>query len=120
MSDHDWRNEHARSLAVRLAGDAIDEVDERGRRIEGSTILILFNGHHERIDFSLPPLNPGQRWERLMDTARPEALDVDSPNPYPLSARSVTVFRTQASDLPESERISAELARKLVKRSRRT
>jgi isoamylase len=119
MSDQDWAG-FVRCFGMRLAGDLIDEVDERGRRIEGSTVLILFNGHHEAIRFSLPPLNPGQRWERLIDTARPDALDVDSPDPYPLSARSVAVFRTHATDQPESERISAELARKLVKRSRRT
>jgi len=109
-----------RCFGMRLAGDLIDEVDERGRRIEGATVLILFNGHHETIRFSLPPLNEGQRWERLMDTARPEALDGDAPSPYPLAARSLSVFRTRAADQPESERISAELARKLVKRSRRS
>ncbi len=39
MTDNDWRNEQARSLAVRLAGDAIDEVDERGRRVTDDTLL---------------------------------------------------------------------------------
>ncbi len=119
MSDQDWAG-FVRCFGMRLAGDLIDEVDERGRHIEGATVLILLNGHHEPIEFSLPPLSKGQAWERLIDTARPEALDAGAPSPYSLSARSLVVFRTQAVDQPPSERISAELARKLEKRSRRT
>jgi glycogen operon protein len=119
MSDQDWAG-FVRCFGMRLAGDLIDEVDERGRRIEGATVLILFNGHHEALDFTLPNVGLGQRWSRLLDTARADALDTDSPNPYPLAARSLAVFRTEEKDQPESECISAELARKLVKRSRRT
>src|SRR5919206_555553 len=40
MVEADWKNESARSLGVRLAGDAIDEVDERGRNITGDTLFV--------------------------------------------------------------------------------
>ena len=119
MTDQDWAG-FVRCFGMRLAGDLIDEVDERGRRIEGATVLVLFNGHHESIDFGLPGVNEGQRWERLVDTARVDKLDGDSPSPYPTLPRSVAVFRTRQKDQAEADRISAELARKLVKRSRRS
>jgi glycogen operon protein len=117
MTDQDW-GEFVRCFGMRLAGDLIDEVDERGRHIRGETVLVLFNAHHEALGFSLPPINPGQTWERLLDTARPEARDADTHSPYPLAARSLAVFRTRAVEQPESQRISADLARKLVRRAR--
>ena len=63
-----------RCFGMRLAGDLIDELDERGRRIVGDTLLVLFNGHHEDLAFTLPAPREGQRWVRLMDTARAEEL----------------------------------------------
>ena len=46
MGDHDWAG-FVRCFGMRLAGDRVDEVDERGRRIEGDTILMVLNAHHE-------------------------------------------------------------------------
>ena len=73
-----------RCFGMRLAGDQVDEVDERGRRIEGDTILVLFNAHHEPIPFTLPGTLAGQRWEHLLDTADPTRAEGDVSVPYPL------------------------------------
>lgn len=54
MTEDDWHNWHTRGLALRLAGDAIEEVDTRGRRIRDDTLLILLNGYHEPLSFLLP------------------------------------------------------------------
>ena len=43
-----------RCLGVRLAGDVIDEVDERGERIVGDTLLMLFNADKDAVPFVLP------------------------------------------------------------------
>ena len=43
MTDEAWNSPDVRCLGVRLNGDAIDEVDERGERIVGDTLLLLFN-----------------------------------------------------------------------------
>jgi isoamylase len=95
---------------MRLAGDLMDEVDERGRRIEGDTILVLFNAHHESLPFALPSTLAGQRWERLLDTAQPTQLDTDVPQPYLLHERSLAVFRTrQLIEPPPGERASVDL-----------
>jgi glycogen operon protein len=118
MSDQDW-TEFVRCFGMRLAGDLIDEVDERGRRIQGETVLVLFNAHHEALGFSLPPVNPGHHWERVIDTARPDDQDTAAHDPYPLAGRSLAVFRTRPVERPESQRISADLARRLVRRAHR-
>ncbi|MGH9451123.1 MAG: glycogen debranching protein GlgX [Terriglobia bacterium] len=68
MSDEDWEQPETRSLALRMAGDAMDEVDERGNRIVDDVLLVLLNAHHEPVNFVLPPKHAGQEWELLLDT----------------------------------------------------
>nr|WP_211436255.1 glycogen debranching protein GlgX [Candidatus Kuenenia stuttgartiensis] len=51
MTDEDWNNPSTHSLALCLAGYAIEEVDERGKQIVDDTLLILMNVHHESISF---------------------------------------------------------------------
>nr|MBA2252232.1 glycogen debranching protein GlgX [Nitrospirales bacterium] len=68
MTDEDWNKGYVRCLGLRLAGDAIEEKDEKGRRIIGDTILILLNAHHEALPFTLPAHKRGVRWETLLET----------------------------------------------------
>src|SRR5256886_2284442 len=49
MTDEDWANPEMRSFGLRLAGDAIEEVDGRGNRVADDTLLILLNAHHETV-----------------------------------------------------------------------
>ena len=117
MNDHDWAG-FVRCLGMRLAGDLIEEVDERGRRIEGDTILVLFNAHHDQIPFTLPSLLTSQRWQRLLDTAHAAPVDGAISVPYPLVARSLAVFRTRHAVDPAKEQMSPEVGRVLMDRSR--
>ncbi|TVM01258.1 MAG: glycogen debranching enzyme GlgX [Candidatus Kuenenia stuttgartiensis] len=68
MTDEDWNNPSTHSLALCLAGYAIEEVDERGKQIVDDTLLILMNVHHESISFVLPAHNPKIQWKTLIDT----------------------------------------------------
>jgi glycogen operon protein len=56
MSDDDWTNGFARSLALLWHGDRIREVDERGETIIDDDILVLLNAHDEPVTFELPPI----------------------------------------------------------------
>ncbi len=71
MTEEDWNNPETRCFGLRLAGDAIEELDERGNRVVGDTLLILLNSHHERLPFVLPAHKPRLRWELLLDTREP-------------------------------------------------
>ncbi|HET8576332.1 MAG TPA: glycogen debranching protein GlgX, partial [Methylomirabilota bacterium] len=51
MTEEEWHNSVTRSLGLRLAGDAIEEVDAEGQPIVGDTFLMLHNAHHERVPF---------------------------------------------------------------------
>lgn len=68
MTDEDWQTWFARGLGIRMAGDAIDEVDARGNRIVDDTFLLLLNANHESLSFTLPAPQRGQRWELVLDT----------------------------------------------------
>jgi hypothetical protein len=78
-----------------LSGDAIEEVDERGERITGDTLLVLLNAHTDKVPFRLPPLEPNQQWQRLVDTIETRAAErLFRPGTrYALQGRSVAVFQ---------------------------
>jgi glycogen operon protein len=95
MTEEAWNTEYARCLGVRLAGDLIGEVDERGENIVGDTILLLLNAHHEAIPFTLPTMREGELWERLLDTADPQGMPLTCAGgqQYQLQGRAMAVLR---------------------------
>jgi glycogen operon protein len=98
MTDEAWGAGFVKCLGVRLAGDLIGDVDERGEPIVGDTLLLLLNAHHEKIPFTLPAHKEGQRWERLLDTATAanEPANMKGGEQFDLQGRSMAVFRTRA------------------------
>jgi len=102
MTDEAWETGFIRCLGVRLAGDNMDELDERGERIIGDTLLLLMNAHHEAISFTLPPEQERQAWERLLDTANPKVADgmFAGGAQYDLQGRSLVVLRLKIEETP--------------------
>ena len=96
MSEEEWRNPSTRCLGMFLAGLGLDETDERGRKLGDENFLVLLNGHHEDVTFTLPTFHPGCRWVAWMDTSRYDSLrgadTHDSGTNYPLQARSLVVL----------------------------
>jgi glycogen operon protein len=97
MTDDAWNAGFVKCMGMRLAGDLIGDVDDRGEPIVGDTLLLLLNGHHEPIPFTLPALKQGHRWELLLDTreAVTEAALFGSGAQFDLQGRSLAVFRTR-------------------------
>ena len=73
MEDEDWRKVYARAVTVFLNGEAIPEPGPRGERIVDDSFLVLFNGHHEPVKFTLPGPEYGQEWQVVVDTSDPAA-----------------------------------------------
>src|SRR5205814_948182 len=98
MTDDGWNAGFVRCLGVCLIGVLTGDVNERGEPENGDTLLTLFNAHHEPIPFTLPEALEGQQWERLIDTADPdaEARLEEVGSKYALDGRSVAVFRLKA------------------------
>jgi glycogen operon protein len=95
MTDETWSSPDVRCLAVRLNGDAIDEVDERGKRIVGDTLLVILNAGEKPVAFTLPAAAPEERWETLIDTADPWAPTrrLRAGGRYELLPRSMAVLK---------------------------
>jgi glycogen operon protein len=110
MSDAAWNAGFVKCLGVRLAGDLIGDVDERGEPIKGDTLLILLNAHHEELPFQMPQTLPSQQWELVFDTASPEAqaARTEGEHAYPLQGRSVALFRTVVVEEPTPALVAEE------------
>jgi len=94
MTDTTWGSD-VRCLGVRLNGDAIHEVDERGERIIGDTLLLMLNAGEQPIAFTLPATALEERWETLIDTADPWAPPrrLRAGGRYELLPRSMAVLK---------------------------
>src|SRR5439155_353113 len=71
LPEDDWAAGWLRCFGMRL-GEQLGEVDERGELIVDDVLLILLNGHHEPLPFTLPAARDGEGWELVVDTSRPE------------------------------------------------
>ncbi len=100
MTDEEWDKEHARSLAVYLAGGDLGELDRYGMPARDDDFLILFNAHSEPVEYRLPALGGGP-WHALFDTAvEPLKTSVEryTPDkPYRLEARSLALLTRTSS-----------------------
>ncbi len=100
MNDKDWIAGYTKSLALRLAGDAIGETDEKGRSIVDDTLLILLNAHYEPRTFTLPAHKRGVRWQPILDTrvaaGREKSVAIlKGGTRFDLEARSIAVLQSQ-------------------------
>ncbi|HEX7994553.1 MAG TPA: glycogen debranching protein GlgX [Streptosporangiaceae bacterium] len=97
MSDEDWGSGIG-SVGVFLNGEAITDRDRRGRHVTDDSLLLLFNGHYEQIEWTLPK-QWGEWWDLIVDTAAPEREGSVGEHQLPVAARSVVVLlrRDEAS-----------------------
>ena len=102
MSDEAWAAGFAKCLGMRLAGDVLNETDERGEPIKGDTLLLLLNAHWEEIAFTLPETSEVEVWEVLADSAfgdRDGAAPVlPGGQQFPLYGRSLVMMRAVRKD----------------------
>jgi len=96
MTDSEWHTTYNRCLGVYMAGTVIERVDKRGKPVRDNNFLVLFNAHHERIDFLLPEFHAGGGWQVVLDTANAkhpfEQKPYDAGATYPLEGRSMALL----------------------------
>ena len=69
MSEENWNQDFAKSLAVFLNGQGIRTVGSRGERITDDSFYVIFNAYEGELDYVLPPERFGSSWTRVLDTA---------------------------------------------------
>jgi glycogen operon protein len=105
IMDQQWADPEVRSMAMRVAGEAIDEREPEGGVISDETLLVLLNGSHQQLTFKLPESGGAAScaWELLMDTTKPtpplpsgKTLPVGST--FDLQPRALALFRRVEAD----------------------
>ena len=96
MTEEQWRDMSNCCLGMFLAGQGLDETDDRGRKLGDENFLVLLNGYHEKIEFALPAFYPGTRWIAWMDTAHENGMrnaeTHEAGTPYALQGRSLALL----------------------------
>ena len=95
MKAEDWAAGFGKAVGVFLNGEAIPSPDERGERVVDDTFLMLFNAHHEPLEFTMPAASWGARWLRVIDTADTfnEGESVEAGRATTVDSRSLAVYR---------------------------
>jgi isoamylase len=66
MTEEQWKDSNLHSIGMLVDGRAQPTgIRERG---SDATVLLLFNGHHEPVGFTLPPTIDGDAWHLLTTT----------------------------------------------------
>jgi len=93
MSMDDWTNGFAKSLAVFLNGDLIAAPDPRGQHVVDDSFFLMFNAHHEPIEFVVPRGEYGARWIRVLDTVESLPRFYRAGQRVPVADRSLCLLR---------------------------
>ncbi|MEO8601230.1 MAG: glycogen debranching protein GlgX [bacterium] len=99
MSDAAWEKSYVRALLVRLGGESMDEVDQRGERVVDDTFALLLNADADALTFRLPAHRSDLRWERILDTGEAQwgALRPLRGLSYRLQGRALALLRVRRS-----------------------
>jgi isoamylase len=97
MTRRDWESPDRHVLGLFLNGREFPDRDARGREIVDDSFLLLFNAHHEDVEFALPAGRYGRRWTLELASAQPDqeagAWSAGARESVATVARSVTVLR---------------------------
>ena len=82
MPDENWNHDYAKSLAVFLNGKGIHAVGPRGEQILDDSFYVIFNAHHEALQYKLPEAKYGSRWIKVLDTHEDFIEDLKDGKPF--------------------------------------
>jgi isoamylase len=102
MTEHGWHS-NEQAVTVFLNGEAIQDVDDRGQPITDDHFLLLFNGHHGPVPFTVPEEIDTSSWTVVVDTTGQVDPDTvwETGSTHELPGRVVVVL--QATPEPELE-----------------
>jgi len=97
MQESNWADAAMRCFGMLIDGRAqTTGIRKRGHE---TTLLIVFNAHHDVVQFTLPECSGGRQWSLLIDTniSGKENGSFTTGEIYQVTARSLIVFTLEAS-----------------------
>jgi glycogen operon protein len=97
MTDEAWADAGMRCFGMVIDGRT--QPTGIHRRGEDATMLIVVNGHHDLVEFTLPEVADGKQWAREIDTNLPpteEQAICASGEVYGVTGRSLLLFSLRA------------------------
>ncbi|CAB3796703.1 glycogen debranching protein GlgX [Pararobbsia alpina] len=97
LSDEQWADPMMRCFGMVLDGRA--QASGIVKPASDATLLLVFNAHHDVVDFQLPDVPGSDQWTCLIDTnasIRDELPEFDAGNVYQVTGRSVLLFALHA------------------------
>lgn len=70
MQEDHWKEYYAKSIGIFLNGKGLRCVNEKGEKMVDDTFYVIFNAHHDTIEYTLPPEKYAKGWERILDTSK--------------------------------------------------
>jgi len=68
MNEEEWGLGYAKSLGIFLNGETIPNPNPRGEPVTDDNFYVIFNAHHEPLDFTLPGIDWGEVWVKEFDS----------------------------------------------------
>ncbi len=98
MTGENFDCDFAKSLALYLNGRGIRNAGEKGAQVIDDDFYLVFNAHHEGLQYKLPPEEYGKKWIKILDTdgeiEQEEAYEASQM--VDIAARSVVLFKNPA------------------------
>jgi glycogen operon protein len=97
MNDEHWAEDFAKSLAIYLNGRGLHTVTPKGENIIDDSFYLIFNAHHETLDFKLPSSKYGKTWDLVLDTSSSvvEEKNFAADTVITVEGRSIVVLKHQ-------------------------
>lgn len=96
MTQPDWEKPPRAALGLLLSGDALDWRNAEGDAVVDDSFLVLLNGSHDDVHFTVPGFEWGSRWALRIDTAldafKEDRSEVDANARVTLLAHSAMVL----------------------------
>jgi len=75
MTEENWSHDFAKSLGVFLSGHGIHSKGPKGELVIDDNFYVIFNAHHEPLEYKLPPKKYGSKWVKILDTSEDRVDD---------------------------------------------
>jgi glycogen operon protein len=107
MSEENWKQDYAKSLAIYLNGRGIKSVGTKGEIIIDDSFYIIFNAFHGPLSFSLPGRKYGDTWMKVIDTSEgyisEEGIHFKAEDEIKVEGRSVVVLKQPMHQATKNE-----------------